>query len=250
MKVLCIYTPKTDSSLPSAICPTAMKSNWQQVKCFEKFRTQFDLAKTDYHIQMYTEVEKVQPKRFNKKSRWEAVLQLLATENNYYVKGKRNVWSLYKPPVNNNNNNTITPYVVYPLPDTELLDIVNSIVLSERRDYMYCVIARYLHKHNYPTPNMGSRLLYMETLFGKIHEVANQVAKEIYENRKKRDISIIYRYCEIDKFWESAAINNTICAKMKDLGSTRYVRAVLPHTRQGPLDQTEEKSDQNGPCAA
>ena len=227
MKYLCIYTPIIpDETMPSAIHPTSENRAWRQRQLFEMFCTQFDLDKKQYQIEMYKSPKKAQPKKYSVKERWCSAIRKLAIKHNYHVKGRYNIWSLYEEPAFGGYET----YELYPIAFPSLVKIVNSIVLSERKDHMYDVLAGFLYNNKFPMPNMESRKLYMKILFGGMHGVAHRIAKQILDNATSGVSEIFWRYLNIKfRFWNSQGIINIILAKMKDLGgSTQLVQAVLP----------------------
>ena len=248
MKFICIYKPIIpDESMPTAIHPTSETRRFRQTWIFEKFRKQFNIEKKKYFVEVYKKSEKAQPARYHVKTRWCSEIRKLALNNNYFVKGRYNVWSLFPEP------NNFDIYFLYPLPFTTLVKIVNSIVIGERKNYMYDVIARYLHDMKYPIPNMDSRKLYMKTLFKDLNKTAIEIAESILNNSKMGTPEVFWRYLNIKfRFWNSQSILNTICSKMKDLGSsTRHVRAVLPRNCNIPPNiRKGEKSETAHPFVA
>ena len=249
MKFICIYTPIIpDETLPSAIHPTSEKRPWRQRQMFKMFCSQFDLDKTQYQIEMYKSTKKAQPNKYSVKDRWCSAIRKLAIKHNYYVKGRYNNWSLYK------DVGGYETYVLYPIAFPSLVEIVNSIVLSERKDYMYDILASFLYENKFPMPNMESRKLYMKILFGGMHEVAHRMAKQILDNATSGVSEIFWRYLNIKfRFWNSQSIVNLICSKMKDLGSsTQHVQAVLPRNRSSIPSNIRKgrKSETADPCLA
>ena len=253
MKYLCIYTPIIpDDTMPSAIHPTSENRAWRQRQIFKMFCTQFDLDKKQYQIEMYKSPKKAQPKKYSVKERWCSAIRKLAIKHNYHVKGRYDIWSLYEEPAFGGYET----YELYPIAFPSLVKIVNSIVLSERKDHMYDVIASFLHDNDFPMPNMESRKLYMKTLFGGMHGVAHRIAKQVLDNSANKRSGVpemFWRYLNMKfHFWNSLGIINIVLAKMKDLGgSTQLVQAVLPRSCSIPSNiRKGGKSENADPFAA